>query len=188
MRLGASVYYCCLAMEEIRFCYRCASPMEPQSRDGRVRPVCTRCGTVFFLDPKVVAGVITEVDGNVVMIRRNLEPGLGKWAFPAGFVDRGEVIAEAAVREVKEETGLDVEITRLVGVYSMAGDTNILVVYAGKVVGGELMAGSEAQDVGLYPWESLPPLAFERDAGIIRQWRERRGDDVPDLPQLPTNG
>ena len=152
--------------------------MKPKFRDGRVRPLCTGCGTVFFLDPKVVAGVITEVDGKVVMIRRNLEPGLGKWTIPAGFVDRGEVVAEAAVREVKEETGLDVETTRLVGVYSMAGDPNILVVYAGVVVSGDLWPGPEAQDVGFFPWEALPPLAFERDADIIRQWRESWRDDA----------
>ena len=71
-----------------------------------MRPVCSACGAVFFLDPKVVAGVITELDGRVVMIRRNLEPGLGRWTFPAGFVDRGEVVEEAAAREVKEETGV----------------------------------------------------------------------------------
>ena len=136
-----------------------------------MRPVCSACGTVFFLDPKVVAGVITELNGGIVMIRRNLEPGLGKWTFPAGFVDRGEVVEEAAAREAKEETGLDVEVDGLIGLYSRPGDANILVVYAGRVVGGELKAGDEAQEVNAFDVESLPSLAFERDAGIIRQWQ-----------------
>lgn len=138
-----------------------------------MRPVCTSCGAVFFLDPKVVAGVIISVRGKLVMIRRSMEPGVGRWTFPAGFVDRGEVVEEAAVREVKEETGLDVELTGLVGVYSRAGDTNILVVYAGHVFGGDLRAGDEAQDAGLFDPDDLPPLAFQRDVGIIEQWRDR---------------
>lgn len=140
-------------------------------REGRERPVCGNCGAVFFYDPKVVAGVIIAVEGKIVMIRRNNEPGLGKWTFPAGFVDRGEVVEEAAVREVWEETGLRVELTRLVGLYSRSGDANILVVYEGRVVGGSLQAGDEAQEAGLFDLDALPPLAFQRDEGILRQWR-----------------
>ncbi len=166
-------------MEESRFCHRCAAPMAAQLHEGRTRPVCTACGAVFFLDPKVVAGVIIEIEGKIVMLRRKLEPGIGKWTFPAGFVDRGEVLEDAAAREVREETGLKVEITGLVGLYSRKGDANILAVFAGNAVGGELVAGVEAQEVGLFPLDSLPTMAFERDAGIIEEWRQRwsRGSD-----------
>ena len=158
-------------MEEIRFCYRCGSPMSLQLLEGRLRPVCTACGGVFFLDPKVVAAVVADIGGKIVMMRRALEPGRGKWAVPGGYVDRGEVLEKAAMREVEEETGLTVEVTALIGIYSRPEDANILVVYAGKVVGGQLTAGAEAQEVCLFDVESLPPLAFERDAGIIRQWQ-----------------
>ena len=137
--------------------------------------MCTACGAVYFLDPKVVANLITEVEGKIVMIRRDTEPGRGRWAIPGGFVDRGEMVEEGAVRELREETGLNVEVTGLIGVYSRPGDTNILVVYGGTVVGGQLKAGTEAQEVGLFDAEALPPLAFERDADIIRQWRDKRG-------------
>ena len=147
--------------------------MAPQQREGKARPVCTSCGAVHFLDPKVVAGVIIPVDGKLVMIKRNLEPGMGRWTFPAGFVDRGEVVEDAAVREAKEETGLDVELTRLLGIFSRTGDTNILVVYEGRVVGGTLEAGDEAQDAGAFDLDDLPPLAFQRDVGIIDQWRNK---------------
>jgi len=133
--------------------------------------VCTRCGAIFFADPKVVVAVVAEMGGKIVMIRRDNEPGRGKWTIPGGFVDRGEVVEEAAVREFLEETGLKTEVTEIIGVYSRTGDTNILVVYAGKVVGGELAAGQEAQDVGLFEPESLPPLAFERDVGILKEWQ-----------------
>jgi len=158
-------------MEDIRYCHRCGSPTRPQLREGRVRPVCTRCGAVTFLDPKVVAGVLVAVERKLVMIKRNLEPGMGKWTFPAGFVDRGEEVEAAAMREVWEETGLEVALTSFVGIYSRSGDVNILVVYSGRVTGGSLQAGEEAQEAGLFDLEALPPLAFQRDEGIIRQWR-----------------
>ena len=149
--------------------------MVPQVREGRARPVCTKCDAVFFLDPKVVAGVITEIDGKLLMVCRNTEPGLGKWTFPAGFVDRGEVVEAAAIREVNEETGLDVEVAGLIGVYSYPGDTNILIVFAGNVVGGKLTPGVDVQEAGLFYVESMPPLAFERDKDIIKEWQKCMG-------------
>ena len=167
-------------MEEIRFCQRCGSDMAPRLYQGHVRPVCSACGAVVFLDPKVVAGVLTEIDGKVVMIRRNLEPGIGKWTFPAGFVDRGESVEEAAVRETEEESGLKVRLDGLLGVYSRTGETNILVVYAGSVVGGTLAAGSEAQEAGTFDPHDLPPLAFERDTTILAEWMRRRSGGFQD--------
>ncbi len=162
-------------MEGIRFCQSCGSPVEHRLRDGVMRPICTSCGAVVFLNPKVVAAVVVEMDGKVVMVRRKIGVGAGKWSIPAGYVDRGEVVEEAAAREIKEEAGLDVEITGLLGVYSRTGDANVLVVYAGEVVGGVLIAGHEVTEVGAYHVEALPPLAFERDAGIIRRWRDGMG-------------
>ena len=149
--------------------------MAPQLHQGHMRPVCTACGAVFFLDPKVAAGVIVEIDGKVVMIRRNLEPGIGKWTFPAGYVDRGESVEDAAVREMEEESGLKVRINGLVGVYSHAGETNILIVYTGAMVGGTLAAGPEAQEAGLFDPQALPPLAFQRDTAILTDWMRGRG-------------
>ena len=149
--------------------------MEQRLQEGVMRPVCTSCGVVVFLNPKVVAAVVVEVDGKVVMVRRTIGVGAGKWSIPAGYVDRGEVVEEAAAREIREEAGLDVEITGLLGVYSRPADKNVLVVYAGKVVGGVLTAGHEVTEVGAFDVEALPPLAFERDAGLLRQWRDGRG-------------
>jgi len=103
-----------------------------------------------------------------------MEPGAGKWGIPAGYVDLGETVEGAAVRELNEETGLEAEITGLIGLYSRAEDSNILVVYECEVKGGNLTPGAETQEVGLFSPESLPPLAFERDYGIIRQWQDRR--------------
>ena len=142
-----------------------------------MRPVCTSCGTVVFLDPKVVAGVIAAIDGRVVMVCRNMEPGIGRWTFPAGFVDRGEGVEAAAVREMEEEACLKVGLNGLVGVYSGTGEAIVLIVYSGDVIGGTLAAGPEAQEAGLFDPRELPPLAFERDTAIIADWMRARSVD-----------
>lgn len=152
------------------YCYRCGSSLALKLYQGSKRPVCTRCGAVIFLDPKVVAGVIVEVDGKVVMIRRKLAPGIGKWSFPAGFVDRGERVEDAAIRETEEESGLKVKINGLIGVYSEPGEANILVVYDGSVIGGSMVPGPEAQEAGTFDPLALPPQAFQRDAAILSDW------------------
>ena len=138
-----------------------------------MRPVCASCGTVVFLDPKVVAGVIAAIDGRVVMVRRNMEPGIGRWTFPAGYVDRGEGVEAAAVREMEEEACLKVRLNGLVGVYSKTGEAIILIVYSGDVIGGTLAAGPETQEAGLFDPGDLPPLAFERDTAIMADWMRR---------------
>ena len=160
-------------MEQIHYCQRCGSGVAEQLHQDRMRPVCTSCGTVVFLDPKVVAGVIAAVDGRVVMVRRNMEPGIGRWTFPAGYVDRGESVEEAAVREMVEESGLKVRISGLLGVYSRAGEAIVLIVYSGDVTGGTLAAGPEAREAGLFDPRELPPLAFERDTAIMADWMRR---------------
>lgn len=157
-------------MNHIHFCQHCGSRVAFQVYEGKTRPVCTHCGLVVFIDPKVVAGVITSMDGMIVMVRRGIEPGIGKWTFPAGYVDRGESVPEAAIREMEEETCLKVRLNGLIGVYSDVGETIILIVYAGEIIDGILRAGSDAQDVGLFDVDNLPSLAFERDKIIIDDW------------------
>src|SRR5215471_17819244 len=89
---------------------RVVKPGEP------TRLVCGSCGFVFYQDPKLAAGAIVALDGRIVLARRAIEPALGKWVFPGGFVDRGETVEEAAVRETCEEVNVAVEIGGLVGV------------------------------------------------------------------------
>ena len=144
-------------MDQIHFCQRCGSGVAEQLHQDRMRPVCTSCGAVVFLD------------------RRDTEPGIGRWTFPAGFVDRGEGVEEAAVREMEEESGLKVRISGLLGVYSKAGEAIVLIVYSGDVIGGTLAAGPEAQEAGLFDSRDMPPLAFERDTAIMADWMRRSG-------------
>ena len=106
----------------------------------------------------------------MLLVRRGTEPGLGLWSLPGGYVDRGEVVEEAAVREVWEETGLRTRVDRLVGVFSEKGSPVVLVVYAGEILEGEPQAREEVMEVGFFEVGELPPLAFERDREIVAGW------------------
>ncbi|MBM3942427.1 MAG: NUDIX hydrolase [SAR202 cluster bacterium] len=157
-----------------KFCMACATPLEARETAGRLRPVCPSCGRVVYYDPKIAATAIVPRQGKVLLIRRAGEVGYGLWSMPGGYVDRGEEVEAAAVREAWEETGLEVAVDRLVGVFSEAGHPVIVAAYAVHETGGELKAGPEALDVGFFSPEELPPLAFPRDALILERWREMR--------------
>ena len=153
--------------DTFRYCPNCSGPLATRSlKSGDPdRLVCDRCAFVFYLDPKVAVGtVIRSPDGRIVLVKRAIEPGYGKWVFPGGYVDRGEEVMMAAIREAKEEAGLDVHIEHLIGIYSYAGRTPIIIVYAATVLAGELAVdeeGLEAQwfEPSAIPWEDLAFLS-----------------------------
>ena len=158
-----------------KYCPSCGSNLEAREVAGRQRPVCPQCQRVVYYDPKVAAICIVERQGQVLMIRRGNEPGYGLWSMPGGYVDRGEIVEEAAVREVQEETGLEVEIRQLVGLFSQKGHTVIVAAFAARELGGSLAAGSEALEVGFFSTDSLPDLAFTRDEHILACWKAQLG-------------
>jgi 8-oxo-dGTP diphosphatase len=146
-----------------RFCPRCGGPLErrrPKSTEPE-RPVCARCGFVFYLDPKIAVGTIIRTDeGRLVLVRRAIEPGYGKWVFPGGYVDRGEPLPHAAIREAREECGLDIRLDGLVNIYSYAGRAPVIVVYAATAISGALAVDEECLeavgfDAAAIPWDEL---------------------------------
>jgi ADP-ribose pyrophosphatase YjhB (NUDIX family) len=166
-----------MAEPAFRFCPVCGSPFEPRVlRIGEpARLVCTSaaCGFVFYLDPKVAVGtVITRPNGEIVLVRRAIEPGYGKWVFPGGYVDRGEEVTLAAVREAREETGLDIRLDRLIGIYSYAGRTPIVIVYAAVLVGGELAVDDEGLEARWFAASAVPwdELAFPSTREALRDF------------------
>ena len=156
---------------DINFCQRCGEPLSKKRIDGRMRPVCPACGFIVFLDPKVAVVILNADADGLLMVKRGVEPHLGKWAFPSGYVDRGEVVEHAAIREMKEETGLDVALDALIGVYSLQDSPVILIVYAAHAIGGALAPGHDAQDAKRIPLDALPPLPFPHDAQILADWQ-----------------
>lgn len=153
------------------YCERCGAAMEERPADGRLRPTCPACGWVIYRDPKLAVAVLVDHDGQVLLGRRG--PGAreaGRWSFPAGFVERGERVEDAAVREAREETGLEVEPGRLLGLFSATGETVVLAVYLATVRGGELAPADDLDLVGWFAPDDLPPLAFPHDREIIQRW------------------
>ena len=179
MVVGASVGGCGIFLDmgnEDKYCAGCAGSLEIREVDGVSRPVCSRCGRVVYHDPKVATAMILVRGERVLMVRRDTEPGRGLWSLPGGYVDRGEVVEEASVREVWEETGLRARTAGLVGVFSERGSPVVLVVYAGEIPEGEPSAGNEVMEVGFFAVGELPPLAFERDGEILGRWLGGEGE------------
>ena len=129
--------------------------------DARAYQFCPRCGFVLYLDPKLAVGTIIRTEHErLVLVRRAIEPGYGKWVFPGGYVDRGEPLTVAAIREAREECGLDVRLDGLVNVYSYTGRAPIIVVYAATAIGGTLCVDDESFETAEFdrkdiPWEDL---------------------------------
>lgn len=147
----------------VSFCLYCGTPLEPRQLFGELRPQCPTCGWIYFEDPKVAAGVLVEQDGRVLLVQRDNEPARGLWSFPAGFINAREDPAEAARRECREETGLEVEILELANLVSgreHERGADIVLVYRARITGGKLLAGDDAQQAVFFARDDLPPLAF----------------------------
>jgi ADP-ribose pyrophosphatase YjhB (NUDIX family) len=156
-------------------CQRCGGITNQQFIDGRERPVCANCGAVTYLDPKLAVAVVLQRDGCVLMGRRG--PGAraaGKWSFPAGFVERGEVVEAAAIREVSEETGFAIELGPLIALLSSEGETVVLAVYTGTIVGGDQHPGDDLIELGWFSPDALPELAFPHDREILTAMGKRQ--------------
>jgi ADP-ribose pyrophosphatase YjhB (NUDIX family) len=161
-------------MEGDKYCQNCGTILVMREDQGSLRPVCPNCGRVVYYDPKVAATVVVEQDGKVLMVRRLIQPGLGLWSLPGGYVDRGEIVEHAAAREVMEETGLIVDITGLIGLFSEDGHPVVVAAFDSVNTNGEVMAGPEVSELGYFSLEELPPLAFPRDVEILKKWHVLR--------------
>ncbi len=155
------------------FCGRCGGSVTGRSDLNVERPYCSKCGHVVYLDPKLAAVVLVCQNDALLMVQRDIEPMMGRWSFPSGYVDRGEVVEEAAVREVREETNVEVELLGMIGLYSGGEQSVVLAAYAAQVTGGELTAGPETQDVGYFSLDRLPPLPFPHDPSILADWQRQ---------------
>ncbi len=156
--------------------------MEMAKVAGRRREVCPACGFILYRNPVPGAGVLVEMKEGIVLIRRGQPPFVGWWALPAGYIEADESVEQAAIRECKEETGLDIELLELFGVYSFPEgpvQSGIIIFYRARPVGGELQAGDDAQDVKVFPTDALPEkLAFRTHREVLARWVRSRSSEL----------
>lgn len=142
--------------------------------DGpRPVPVCTACGRLHHLDPAVgVGAVVRDGAGRLLLVLRGVQPGRGRWALPAGFVDAGEDPRDAAAREVLEETGLHVRCGEVVDVYPGSGTghgASFFLAFRAELLGGTLAAADDALDARFFALSELPELAFDSTRDAVRR-------------------
>ncbi len=146
------------------FCPLCASGLVDRTVDGVTRLVCPSCEFVHYRNPVPASGVVLVENGKVLLVQRKFEPRVGMWTLPAGFIEAGEDAPSCAVREMKEETNLDVELVRLFNVYSAFDDPRtavVLILYLGRRDGGDLRCGDDASDARFFELNKLPAeIAF----------------------------
>lgn len=157
---------------EIAYCPRCGTRVQSLQRFGRLRPVCPACHYVHFANPRVAVVVFVADGDRVLLVKRGAVPEKGKWALAAGFMDLGERPEEAAAREVREETGLEVEVLRLLEVGFDDASRAITILYQARLQGGELAASDDAQDARWFARDELPELGFESTRRMVRAWVE----------------
>jgi len=160
--------------ELYKFCPQCGGRLEKKIVHPKEPPrlVCGDCGFVFYLDPKLAGIAIIPWEGGLVLARRGIEPGYGLWVAPGGFVDVGERVEDAIVREVQEEVWLNVRITRLLNVYSYTGRTTVIVAYVAEVISGQPGGGDETLEARVFqpaeiPWEKI---AFTSTRDALRDY------------------
>ena len=154
----------------INFCPRCGTAVQPQFRYGKVRLACPVCSFVHFANPKVAVVVFLTDGDRILLVKRGVEPEKGQWALAAGFVDLGESPEAAAVREMREETGLDVVIQGLMEVSYDPARQVIVILYRAQWVGGILAADDDVEDARWFTGDSLPELAFESTHRAVKGW------------------
>jgi ADP-ribose pyrophosphatase YjhB (NUDIX family) len=167
----------------LNFCSRCGQPLSfgPLESETRDRLACDSCGFIAYVNPRLVVSTIPVTDdGRLYLIKRAIEPGYGAWAQPGGFLEIDESAHEGAVRETLEETGLLVEPTDIIGVYSRQQAAVVVLCWEARIVGGVAQATSESLEVRAWapaaiPW---PHIAFQTTAWALRDWLRLRHPDL----------
>jgi len=142
----------------VKFCSTCGASVSLRipAGDNRERFVCTRCQTIHYQNPKIVAGCIPEWEGRILLCRRAIEPRYGLWTLPAGFMENGETTEQAAMRETWEEAGARIDISGLYSIFSIPHISQVYMLFRGTLVDGAYEAGDETLECGLFDAHTLP--------------------------------
>ncbi len=184
----------------MKFCSECGSGSLCLATDGRglaQRRVCGGCGVTHYQNPKLVAACLAEWQGQVLLCRRTIEPGVGLWTLPGGYVEASEPIQAAAAREAREEACATVDDLCLFRVFNLPKFNQVVAVFRGTLRDGRCAIGEESSEVVLFPKRDLPwdSLAFESTRAALhdyatRRWQATYASPVEDLvwlqpPKMP---
>jgi ADP-ribose pyrophosphatase YjhB (NUDIX family) len=175
--------------ESLNYCTRCGTELQFGQIEGedRERLACPACGFVAYVNPRLVVTAIPVTDsGEIVLLRRGTEPGLGSWAQPGGFLEVDETVTEAAIRETFEETGLLVEPGEIIGLYARLEAAVIVLAFEARIVGGAARPSAEASEIVAFRPEALPwaGIAFKTTRWALHDWIHRRRPDLHPATRL----
>lgn len=167
----------------LNYCSRCGAPLRfgPIEGEERERLACEACGYIAYVNPRLVVTTLPVTEhGELLLLRRGIEPGYGLWAQPGGFLEIDETVNEGAVRETLEETGLIVDPGHIVGLYSRIEAAVVVLAFEARIVGGEVRTTPEALEVRAFRPEAIPwdEIAFRTSTWAIRDWLRLRHPEV----------
>jgi len=144
--------------------------------DDRERPVCGKCGFVDYENPKIVVGSVATWEDQILLCKRAIEPRLGYWTLPAGYLELGETVEEGAVREAYEEARANLRLDRLLATYSVPRISQIQIMFRATLKTPDISAGPESEAVGLFNWDDIPweEIAFPTVGWALRHYYETR--------------
>ena len=168
----------------LNHCTNCGGPLEIATLPTEERPrlVCAACGHIAYVNPRLVVSTVPITDsGELILIRRGLEPGRGLWAQPGGFLEIDETPTEGAVRETLEETGLVVATGEIIGLYARLEAAVVVLAYEARIVGGDIRTSPETLDVRAFAPEAIPwlEIAFKTTWWVLVDWLAKRRPDLP---------
>lgn len=145
--------------------------------DNRERDVCSDCGWINYVNPKIVAGAVVTLGDKFLICRRAIEPRIGYWTIPAGYIEEGEAPAQGAVREAVEEANAKIEIDALIGIYAIPRISQVHMMFRAALLDPDVSAGDESTEVALVGWSEIPwdELAFPTVTWALNHYREVEG-------------
>ncbi len=150
---------------EIKHCTACGNPTKSEipADDDHIRAVCTSCGQIHYSNPNLVVGCIPELDGKLLLCKRNIEPRKGKWTLPAGFLENGESVQQGALRETLEETRATAEIIDPYRLFNIVFVDQIYMMFRANLTSKNFGPTTESIEVRLFDEQNIPwdDIAFE---------------------------
>lgn len=143
------------------------------------RDICNNCGLINYQNPKIIAGVVAVWEDKILMCRRAIEPRIGFWTLPAGFMEQGETVAQGAAREAREEACAEVVPDALLGIYNVSRIAQVQMFYRARLLSPDIAIGPESAEVGLFAWDEIPwkELAFPSVYWALTHYKQTRAQE-----------